>query len=112
MSKQRILFICGKNKLRSPTAETIFASHPALEVVPAGLDPSAPNTLSGELIEWADVIFVMENNHLNRLRKRYGEYLKGQRVICLDIPDDYKFMDPALVEIFERRIPKLLNLQP
>ncbi len=110
MSKQRILFICGKNKLRSPTAETIFASHPSLEVVSAGLDPSAPNTLSGELIEWADVIFVMENNHLNRLRKRYGEYLKGQRVICLDIPDDYKFMDPVLVELFERRIPKLLNL--
>ncbi len=52
----------------------------------------------------------MEKNQLSCLRKYYWEFLKGQRVICLDIPDDYKFMDPVLVELFERRIPKLLNL--
>ena len=34
--------------------------------------------------------------------------LKGKRVICLDIPDDYEFMDPVLVQILESRVGRFL----
>ncbi|HYX35414.1 MAG TPA: hypothetical protein VE954_20145 [Oligoflexus sp.] len=110
MKTQRIFFICSQNKLRSPTAEAIFSQHELLEVASAGLDKDAATTVTGELLEWADVIFVMEKNHLSRLRNRFGKYLKDKRIICLDIPDNYEYMDPVLIEILQRRIPKLLNL--
>ena len=34
--------------------------------------------------------------------------LKGARVICLDIPDDYEFMDPELVRLLEAKVPRYL----
>lgn len=110
VKKQNVLFICSQNKLRSPTAETIFSQHELLNVASAGLDRDAGITVTGELLLWAEVIFVMEKNHLNRLRRRFSSFLKDKRIICLDIPDDYEYMDPTLIEIFERRIPRLLKL--
>lgn len=110
MSKKNVLFICSQNKLRSPTAEAIFSQHELINVASAGLDKDANITVTAELIMWAEVIFVMEKNHLNRLRKRFRPFLEDKRIICLDIPDDYEYMDPVLVEILERRIPRLLNL--
>jgi predicted protein tyrosine phosphatase len=63
-----------------------------------------------DLLEWADVIFVMEKAHLSRLRKRFRKHLNRQRLVCLDIPDDYGYMEPALVELLEARVPKHLGL--
>ena len=97
------LFICSANKLRSPTAETVFSSWPNIEVESAGLNHDADVPLSPEQLEWADVIFVMERAHSSRLSKRFRQYLKGKRVICLDIPDNFKFMDPVLVKLLEAK---------
>jgi predicted protein tyrosine phosphatase len=97
----RVLFVCSQNKLRSPTAEQLFLNHPGFEVASAGTDPSADNPVSPELIEWADVIFVMERAHRNRLSKSFRPHLKGKRVVCLDIPDEYEYMDPALIRLLE-----------
>lgn len=97
------LFICSANKLRSPTAEDVFASWPDIEVESAGLNHDADVPLSPEQLEWADIIFVMEKAHRSKLSKRYRKYLKGKRVICLNIPDKYKFMDPELVKLLEAK---------
>jgi predicted protein tyrosine phosphatase len=59
--------------------------------------------LTAEQIDWADVIFVMERVHRQRLSQRFGPQLRGKRVVCLDIPDDYAFMQPELVALLERR---------
>jgi predicted protein tyrosine phosphatase len=40
----------------------------------------------------------MEQKHLRRLREKHREALVGKKVICLNIPDDYHFMQPELVE--------------
>ena len=100
---KRVLFVCSQNKLRSPTAEQVFSTWPALEVDSAGTNHDAENPLTGELVEWAQVIFVMEKTHRNKLSKRFKRHLKA-RVICLDIPDDYAFMDPALVTLLKARV--------
>ena len=50
----------------------------------------------------------MERVHREKLSKRFRPHLKTARVICLDIPDDYEFMDPALVRILETRVPRFL----
>lgn len=97
MLKKNILFICSQNKLRSPTAEQIYSKKEDIRVLSAGLNNDAENKVSGEFLEWADTIFVMEKVHLNRLRKNFGRFLNSQRIICLDIPDIYEFMEPALV---------------
>jgi predicted protein tyrosine phosphatase len=107
---KRVLFVCSQNKLRSPTAEQVFSGHPQLEVASAGLNNDAVNVLTSELVEWAEVIFVMERSHRNRLRKQFKPYLKGQKVICLDIPDNYDFMSSQLVDLFKKSVPKYLGI--
>ena len=99
----RVLFVCSQNKLRSPTAEQIFSNRPGFEVASAGTDPSAVTPVSSEDIDWADVIFVMERAHRNKLSRKFRSQLKNKRVICLDIPDQFEYMDPALILLLEKK---------
>jgi predicted protein tyrosine phosphatase len=109
MPKPRnFLFICSQNRLRSPTAEQVFSQYPGIETMSAGTNNDAETPLDGELVDWADLIFVMEKAHLNKLRGRFKARLGGKRVVCLDIPDDYDFMDPALVRLLEAKVPRYL----
>jgi predicted protein tyrosine phosphatase len=101
---KKVLFICSQNRLRSPTAERVFSNRPGFEVASAGLNPEAETPASPELIEWSDVIFVMEKTHRNRLSKKFRAHLKEKRVICLDIPDEFEFMDSELVRLLEAKV--------
>lgn len=101
---KRILFVCSQNRLRSPTAEQVFSGYPGIECTSAGTNNDAENPLSPELVEWADIIFVMEKGHRNKLRSKFKQYLAGARIICLDIPDNYEFMDPKLIAILKTRV--------
>ena len=105
---KRVLFFCSQNRLRSPTAEQVFATWPGIEVSSAGLNNDAENPVTPELLEWAELIFVMEKAHRNKLSKKFKPHLKHAKVVCLDIPDDYEFMDPVLVSILKERVPKFL----
>lgn len=103
MSPRKILFLCSQNKLRSPTAEAIFADTPGIEVDSAGLNHDAEVSLSPEQLEWADLILVMEKTHHNRLTRLFKPHLKGKRIAVLNIPDDYDFMDPALISLLRTK---------
>jgi predicted protein tyrosine phosphatase len=103
-SLQRVLFICSMNRWRSPTAEQVFAEHSGIECTSAGLNHGADNPLTAELIEWADIIFVMERDHKNKLAKNFQPYLSGKRVVCLNIPDNYRFMDATLVKLLLAKV--------
>lgn len=105
---KHVLFLCSQNRLRSPTAEQIFANHPSIECSSAGLNHDAEVPVTPELIEWADLIFVMEKAHLNRLRSNFKSYLWNKRVVCLDIPDKYEYMDPELVNLLISKVSHLL----
>lgn len=100
----RALFICTQNRLRSPTAEQVFASWPNVETDSAGLASDANVPLSVEQIYWATLIFVMEKAHRNKLAKKFRMHLNGKRIICLDIPDDYAFMQPELVQLLQAKV--------
>ncbi len=108
MSIKRVLFVCSQNKLRSPTAEQVFASWPGIEVSSAGLNHDAEEPLTSEMVREADLIFVMEKAHRIRLSKRFKADLARTRVVCLDIPDDYAFMDSELVKLLRTRVPRHL----
>lgn len=100
---QNWLFLCSKNKLRSPTAEAVFADMVGLEVESAGLDHDAEEPVGPEQLRWADVVFVMEKAHRQRLNRRFRQHLRDTRVVVLNIPDRYAYMDPELVALLERR---------
>jgi predicted protein tyrosine phosphatase len=103
-----LLFVCGKNKWRSPTAEQIFSERDDVQCDSAGVSHDAEMPLSIELVEWADMIFVMEKEHKTKLSAQFKPYLLGKKVICLNIPDNYKFMDPELVKLLDRRVTPFL----
>jgi predicted protein tyrosine phosphatase len=107
---KNVLFVCSQNELRSPTAERVFSGRRDIEVASAGLNHDAPQPVTPDLLAWADVICVMEKAHLGRLRRRFRKHLNRQRLVCLDIPDLYGYMDPALVELLEARVPRYLGL--
>ena len=96
-----LLFVCSRNQWRSPTAEAIWRRRPGFEARSAGTSPNASKPIGPADIRWADVIFVMERKHLNRLQAEYARLLEHKPIHTLDIPDDYRFMDPELVDILE-----------
>ena len=100
---KRILFLCSRNKLRSPTAEAVFADHPNVEVDSAGLAEDAEVPLSEEQIEWADVIIVMEKVHRERLNRNFKHLLANKRIAVLNIPDRYDYMDEELIKLLKIR---------
>jgi predicted protein tyrosine phosphatase len=103
------LFICSQNKLRSPTAEHIFAKWPGVETDSAGLNNDAEVQLSSEQVDWADIIFVMEKTHRTKLNSRFRKHLRAKRIVCLDIPDDYDFLQPELIALLEARAGRFLR---
>lgn len=102
--KMKVLFVCDQNRLRSRTAESIFDADPHLDVMSAGVRGDATIPVTRELLEWADVIFVMERSQRNVIRKRFEDVYRGKRIICLYIADEYEFMDPTLVRLLSERV--------
>lgn len=107
---RKLLFICGKNRQRSPTAEQIFSQHSQFETASAGLNHDANQIVTPELLLWADVIFVMETTHRNKLSQRFQTHLKNKQVICLDIPDKYNYMDETLIKLLQQKVSRVLNI--
>ncbi|WP_313253652.1 low molecular weight protein tyrosine phosphatase family protein [Stenotrophomonas sp.] len=106
---RHVLFVCSQNRLRSPTAEQVFADWPGIETASAGLKPEAENPVTPELLEWADLIVVMEPVHKRRLGERFQRWLRDRRVVVLGIPDEYDFMGPELVQLLKQKVPPLLG---
>ncbi|GAB3349477.1 low molecular weight protein tyrosine phosphatase family protein [Lysobacter tyrosinilyticus] len=86
----------------------MFADWPGIETSSAGLNHGAENPVTPELLQWADIIFVMERTHRTKLSTRFKPHLSGKRVVCLEIPDDYEFMEPALIRLLEAKVPRHL----
>lgn len=86
----------------------MFASEPQLSVRSAGTSPKAKRTVSENDVRWADSILVMETKHRDRLRASFRDAMQHKTIHVLDIPDEFEFMDPELVELLEDVVPPLL----
>lgn len=106
----KLLFICSQNRMRSPTAEHLLQGEPGYTVRSAGVDPNARTRVNKELIAWADLIFVMERWHQLVLEEEFPKALKGKRGICLNIPDEYQYMEPELVHLLKTPLAQHLKL--
>jgi predicted protein tyrosine phosphatase len=101
---RRVLFICQFNRCRSATAERLFCRRADLDVRSAGTSPDALTRVNRRMIDWADVIFVMDEGQLRDLRAMFPNHPKLEEVICLEIPDEFGFLDPPLVELLKERV--------
>ncbi len=99
-----ILFVCSRNQWRSPTGEAIYKNHPYLVARSAGTEPSARVKLTAKTILWADLIFVMEKKHKQRMVQKFPEETSGKQIIILDIPDEYQYMDHELMEDIKTKV--------
>ena len=106
---KKFLFVCSENRLRSATAEVVFSEYEGVEAIGAGTNKDAVTPVSGDLIEWADVILVMETIHRDKISSKYRKLLKGKRLAVLGIPDDYKRMQPELIRLLEEKVSKYLG---
>ena len=104
-----ILFICSRTIWRSPTAEAIFKNWQGINVRSAGTEPSAKTKVNKKLLDWADLIFAMEKKHKLRLVEKFPEETTGKKIIVLDIPDEYQFMDEELVESIKTSVSPYLD---
>ncbi|WP_346775494.1 phosphotyrosine protein phosphatase [Sphingomonas sp. G-3-2-10] len=101
------MFVCSQNKLRSPTAEQVFASRTDIGVSSAGINHDAENPVTPDELAWADIIVVMERAHRNKLQSALAGICTAG-IVCLGIPDDYEFMDPDLIALLEARMARHL----
>lgn len=103
-----VLFVCARNKWRSPTAEKVFARLPGINVASAGLSPKSPRRLGVKQLQWADMIYVMEDEHKKRIIRDYSAAYDLPPIQSLDIADEYEFMDSELVERLRNEVEPLL----
>jgi predicted protein tyrosine phosphatase len=106
---RRVLFVCEGNLHRSPTAQRLYAQTQGIEARSAGLSPLARVQLTDELIEWSDVVIVMERRLVKMVKRRFGGALGDRDVIDLNVPDDYQFMQAELLAVLRERLEPLLG---
>jgi len=105
----RVLFVCGKARMRSPTAADIVSGWEGIEADFAGLSNDADERISSEHVDWSDLIVVMEARQRKRLLQLFGTRLARKRVVILDVPDRFGYMDPELVDLISPRLRDLLR---
>jgi len=99
----KVLFVCGRNQRRSPTAERIFKDDPRMSVRSAGVSDSSKRRIKENDLHWADLVLVMERKYAARIRFQFpAESIPPMR--SLDIPDDYEFMDDELIELLKTAV--------
>ena len=104
-----ILFVCSRNKWRSRTAETIFKKDFRHHVKSAGTNEGAKIKLTERHLTWADIVFVMENKHKQRIKDKFGLQFYNKKIIVLEIADEYDYMDVELIEILKIAVSPYLN---
>jgi len=104
-----ILFVCSANKLRSKTADDYFSvEYPMLNFQSAGTNhkicqKEGTTPLEEEMMNWADVVYVMENKHRKEINNHVGgKYNK--KIFVLNIKDDYEYYQKELIELLNNKL--------
>ena len=104
----KILFVCGRNQWRSPTAERLYRDNPRLFVKSAGVSTKSRHQITESDILWADLIVAVDTQYKTRLRNEY-QHLNLTVIEDLQIPDDYAYMDAELVQLIQNNLDSLLE---
>lgn len=106
---KRVLFVCTANIDRSPTAEALLKNVGEFEVQSAGIWFNARRRISESLIDWADIIFAMEDQHKEAILNLKPD--AENKVVVLKIPDIYPRNDPELIKILKVKLSESLKIK-
>jgi len=104
---KRVVCVCSAGLLRSPTAAWVLSQEPwnyntrAVGSVPEfALVP-----FDAVMLEWADEVVCMtkEQKDYTMAQLAMHKHILGKRVLCLDIPDNFGYRDPELVQLIRDR---------
>jgi predicted protein tyrosine phosphatase len=105
---RRVLFLCHYNMTRSATAERLFCKRSDLDVRSAGTSPDALARVNALMLDWAEIIFIMDDAQRQSLQTMFPDHPALERLVCLDIPDQFTFFEPDLIRLLEERVPPYL----
>ncbi|MCB1144526.1 MAG: phosphotyrosine protein phosphatase [Leptospiraceae bacterium] len=103
-----LLFICSGNRDRSPTSQTAF-KNAAYNIRTAGTSKDAVHRITIEDVNWANIIFVMEEKHKNRILTEFNRPLQFKSIHVLDIPNEYKKDDSQLIQLLQEKVSAYLE---
>lgn len=110
---KRVLFVCSAGLLRSATAAHVFSAEPYnWNTRTAGASVEyALNPVTEALLEWADAVYCMEQDHLDDLKYIFGDIIedlvkvRGTNFIqVLNIPDEFPYRDTQLIKLLENKV--------
>jgi len=110
-TKPNVLFVCTVNRMRSATAEKIYADDERFSVDSAGTDRTATVRIEDWHLEWADYIVVMERAHRDKIQRLFPLLYHTKPILCLHIPDVFDFMQPELVELLRQKFERLYEAE-
>jgi predicted protein tyrosine phosphatase len=97
---KKVLCVCSAGLLRSPTTAYVLANEFDCNTRAAGLTTEyALIPVDRVLIEWADEIVCMDESQAEKLRTLYGT---DKPIISLNIPDQFQYRDPELIELIRK----------
>ena len=103
MNKPRVLFVCGRNQWRSPTAEHIYRNDRRIKVRSAGVSSKSSHQISMDDLSWADLVVAMERRYKSRIAERFRDH-PLPRIVSLDIPDEFQYMDEELIKLLREGV--------
>lgn len=104
---KKVLCVCSAGMLRSATTAWVLSREPFnYNTRAVGTKEYALIPLTTELIQWADEIICMEQSHKNSL-----SYVNIDKpVYVLNIPDEYDYRDPELIDIITNNCKRIFNV--
>lgn len=82
----------------------IFKKDERFYVKSAGTSPASRIRITEKLINWADVILVVEKRHKEIIRQQFQDVVRSKEIKVLFIPDDFEFVQAELIELLEEKM--------
>lgn len=100
---KRVLCVCSGGVLRSPTAAWVLSNAPwNYNTRIAGTEDYALVKVDEALIIWAQEIVCMTEDHELKLKALLDLYRRKRPIVRLNIPDEFAYRDPTLVEMITK----------
>lgn len=117
---KNVLFVCNANLQRSPTGEEIVNNEKDFQekeyiAKSAGISPLAETQITKSSIEWADIIFCMEEFQKQVILQNFSGIIKEKsknkdfKILNLQISDRFERDDPELKKAIKEKIRKYLK---
>ncbi|TAE40148.1 MAG: protein tyrosine phosphatase [Cytophagia bacterium] len=107
MCQTNVLFVCSRNKRRSLTAEMIWKNDECWDVKSCGTSESSRIKINENLLNWADMVLIMEKKHLSMIRQKFPNVAQNKPIRVLYIADVFELMDDKLIELLRSKCEEL-----